>query len=255
MNNHADSGLELTLIDGGKINVFPSGLITAQETEYRFGFDKTEQNSLESDLKNYFNENNKTEIYASISPYIHIDKLYVYSYAERKLGTIPKKIKEFHFDLPVVSAPVTIMRLPSSEGSFNFSALGGGIFTGSSVSGSGKTDTEKIIVQESYESITSARKEMRECDESAKSAFEKASNEFGNQKKEIAENILKAGKEYIDLICTILNSSNERNLIQRHFYDSYKEKEARIQRAIQEFKDNNRPLYTKELLSKSKLNL
>ncbi len=142
MTNYADAGIELTLIDGSKIDFYPSGLITGQDETYLPTFSHKDQNDVKNELEKHAYELFKSRLLNNLSIRcygysVHIDNS-PDSLSIPYFSPLPKSSFECSVDVSGLSIPVTRMSKPSSNG--EMSASRNGI--------SGKIETDSFLVRE-----------------------------------------------------------------------------------------------------------
>lgn len=208
MSNYADSGLELTLIDGTKIDFYPAGLITGQDENYLPPF--TDCDEVKDILESYASGLFSTPL---------TNRLYIHCYADYSLS-----IQTYNSNLPVLRSlflpqskfkysaeisdlyiPVTRMSKPSSKGEISGSSLGI----------SGKTETDSFLVREQRLAIREARKTLEKSVKDGEEVFQKGMDKFKEQLPSIKADFIDAGKKHLDSLSAFHQASQQRPFLQQ----------------------------------------
>jgi len=206
MKNYSDAGIELTLIDGSKIDFYPSGLITGQDETYLPPFSYEDRNEVERELEKHayktFRRRLLNNLYIRCHDYsIHID----YRPCPISIpyfSPLPQSSFVHCVDMSDLSIPVTRMSKPSSNGEIISSQYGT----------SGKIETDSFVVREQREAIKEARKILSEKVDDGENVFNEGMDKLIKKLPEIKDELVNAGKKQLNLLSEFYKVSTNRPL-------------------------------------------
>lgn len=209
MTNYGDAGIELTLIDGRKIDFYPSGLITGEDDTYLPQLPQTNKDEIQRELKNYTRSLFKDNLLNSISIYCGNYSVCIKTSSPELHIPFFSKLPETKFEHTVDTSdlviPVTRMSKPSSNGEIYASRT----------SLSGKIETDSFLVREQRIAIREARRQSVGKVDNCEETFKEGMDKYNNRLPRIAAELIDAGKAHLNLLSDFHKASIKRPFLKQ----------------------------------------